>query len=207
MKHFRKTILCILTAVMMMLVLAPCEAVRAEDEKADDRFLIVGGVEGTEENKDDILNDGGKAKFDPEYGTLTLNNPSFSSDLSVAIYAKGLSLHIEGNVNAVGSEYGIRVENGRLTIDSGTIYAEGKTAISSKELVINGGKITAVSKPNGQSNNGAVYADNSIAILGGELNATATGEDCYGILSDGDIVIVYGKTTVDVNGPDVVYGV
>lgn len=153
MKHLRKIILSILT-IMMVFLLTPYGPLQAEDEETESYDLVVGGVEVTSENKDDILNDGGKAKFDPANGTLILDNPSLRTDLEAAIYAKDFTLHIEGNVNAVGSVFGIYVENGRLTIDSGTIYAEGEIAISSKELVINHGKITAVSKPNGQTNRG-----------------------------------------------------
>ena len=38
--------------------------------------IWLGPVQVTSENKDDILNDGGKAKFDPETNTLTLDEPT-----------------------------------------------------------------------------------------------------------------------------------
>ena len=194
-------------AFMMLHVLPPYRVIRAEDGETGGYGLWVGRTEVTDENKNDILNDGGKAKYDPYFGILTLDNPSLDTGLESAIYSKNRSLIIEGSVNAIGSGYGIRVENGRLTINRGTVYAEGEIAISCRELVINGGKINALSKPNGKSDKGAVKVDSSIAVLGGELNATATGADCFGILSGGDTTIISGNTTVDVNGSDVGFGV
>ena len=154
MKNMRKMVLSILI-VLMMLVLSPYEPVRADDGDPDIYGLWVGGVEVTSENKEDILKDGGKAKYDPESRTLTLADPVFDSGLERAIYAEDLDLIISGNVKAEGSAYGIQVKNGKLTISSGTISAKGETAISSRDLQIDGGKITAVNVPGTESKSSA----------------------------------------------------
>ena len=44
-------------------------------EKVKEYNLWVGDVRVTNRNKNDIMNDGGKVKFDPETGTLTLDDP------------------------------------------------------------------------------------------------------------------------------------
>ncbi len=53
--------------------------------------LWVGGVRVTSKNKDDILDDGGKAKYDPETKTLTLNNANITNTYKRnCIYANSL---------------------------------------------------------------------------------------------------------------------
>lgn len=42
--------------------------------------LWVGNTPVNEDNKDDILNDGGKAKFDPATNTLTLNDSTIEGE-------------------------------------------------------------------------------------------------------------------------------
>ena len=59
----------------------------------------VGDTQVTESIKDDILGDGGKAKFDPETQTLTLNNPTISGEKSGAkiyIYDNDKTYTIDG---------------------------------------------------------------------------------------------------------------
>ncbi len=53
--------------------------------------LWVGGNQVTSKNKDDILGDGGKAKYDPETKTLTLNNANITNTYKRnCIYANSL---------------------------------------------------------------------------------------------------------------------
>ena len=56
--------------------LFPAKQNPTPDEPNDASYpLWVEGVRVTSSNMDDILGDGGKAKYDPDTNTLTLNNP------------------------------------------------------------------------------------------------------------------------------------
>ena len=62
-------------------------------------YLQVDGVLVYEDNKDDILGDGGSAKFDPDTQTLTFNNPKFA-DRGFGLIRSGLGyLKICGSAN------------------------------------------------------------------------------------------------------------
>ncbi len=206
MKQFGKIIRAILAATLMMLVLSPYMPVKAEDD-TDGYGLWVGGVEVTEENKDDILNDGGKAKYDPDTGTLSFDDPSFASDLGSAIAAADLDLIIKGKVKAIGTTFGIYVENGTLTIAEGDVYAKGEIASYSNDLTVSGGKLTAVNVPGSQQNKVAVFAENGITVSGGNLDVTAGGARCSGLYSGGNFTLTSGTVTVNSNGSDTCYGI
>ena len=207
MKQLRKAVLIIMTAVMMMLVLTPYGSVLAQDGEEEGPVLFVGGIEVTDANKDDILNDGGKAKFDPDTGILTLNEPVFGSDLECPILASGMDLTIEGDVSAVGKTFGIYVDEGVLTFTGGSVYAKGATAIVAKALVIDGGNVTAVNVPSGSASKTAVFANNTVDVISGELGVTATGDKCIALAAGGDITVTGGKVTVNTNGRDDCYGI
>ncbi len=180
---------------LMTLVLMPFTPVKAEGEYD----LYVGGVQVTDENKDDILGDG-KARYNPETETLTLDNPTFSEGLESAIYANNLDLNIEGNVTATGKKYGIYVENGFLTINSGTINAKGEIAVSCTKLQINGGTTTAINVPQEESNGVGVFAQDGILLYDGELTVIAaakSGKDCYGVFAKNEFISAGGTLTIE----------
>ncbi len=68
------------------------EYVTATDQDTEVKYpLWVGSVQVTSKNKDDILGDGGKAKYDPETKTLTLNNANITNTYKRnCIYANSL---------------------------------------------------------------------------------------------------------------------
>ena len=178
MKYLRKSIQIIL-AVTLMLVLAPYVPAKAEGEGTESYGLWVGEVEVTSGNKDDILEDGGKAKYDPDTGTLTLADPALGTGLKNAIYAENLNLIIQGDVNLNATKHGIYVKGGSLTIEEGNITVNVK----------------------GEDNVSGLRAGTGLNIKGGTINITA--ESTGGILCNasglrGENVNISGGK-VDVN--------
>ena len=208
MKHISRTILCIMTIFAMVFAMAPLEPAMADDGTSDDYTLIVGGVTVTDENKDDILGDGGKAKFDPASGTLTLDDPVLRDDLDNSIYSKNLDLTVKGNANLTGTSKGIFADDGSLTVESGNItinvkgYYDVCGMCADEDLWIEDGtvKITAESY-------GGVLCDASglcsnwgiVDISGGTVTVDITnGYDSKGI--EGETVIFGGDVTITSKG-------
>lgn len=200
MKQPKSAVLAALILAALMLVLALVAPARADDDVTVEPVLLVGGVEVTAENQNDILQDGGKATYDPTTGTLTFNNPTFDAGIGSAIYAQNLDLVINGDVNATGTSFGIYVENGTLSINSGNVHAEGEIAIRSRNIVIDGGTTTAVNKPSSQQRVVTVYADNNITINDGEIMATANGSNCYAMYANNEVNVLAGKVTANATG-------
>ena len=74
-----KRTLSILLALIFVLSAVSFTAFAVDDDLApsdEDYEIWLGNTKVTDENKDDILDDGGKAKYDPSTHTLTLNNPT-----------------------------------------------------------------------------------------------------------------------------------
>ena len=97
--------------------------------------LWLGSTQVTDNNKDDILGDGGKAKFDPSTNTLTLNNPTITGSHSVwtvynnpAKIAASIPLTIKGSyhMTSYDSHHGVAIKNwNTLTLDGDfTIYGQ-----------------------------------------------------------------------------------
>ena len=78
----------------LIIVLNP-GPVRAEEETGYPLYL--GQTRVTDANKDDILGDGGKAKYDPATNTLTLDNPTIAGGHLNSMISSGLEqLYIKG---------------------------------------------------------------------------------------------------------------
>ena len=132
--------------------------------------LWLGSTQVTSENLNDILGDGGKAKFDPETGTLTLNDPLIrgssddSSGYSCVILSKGIDLTVEGSYHMEPTEIysGLRVEDGDLTLAGDfTIYAMYFSGVyASGNVTVASGTLTAVTE---EGYNG-VYSDKVLYI-------------------------------------------
>lgn len=104
--------------------------------------LWLGSTQVTDANRNDILNDGGKAKYDPATRTLTLNNPTISGSIrsssinltlkgsyqmkttpdtpDIALHVAGGSLTLDGDFLLLGLRYGIFADKD-VTIKSGTL--------------------------------------------------------------------------------------
>lgn len=79
--------------------------------------LWVGATHVSSENKDNILNDGGKAKFNPATNTLTLNDPSifgvyYDGAYNNVIFAQNMDLTVKGtfHMSSYDAECGIKVK-------------------------------------------------------------------------------------------------
>ena len=139
--------------------------------------LWLGSTQVTSKNKDDILNDGGKAKFDPATGTLTLNDPVIrgssddSSGYSCVILSKGIDLTVEGSYHMEPTEIysGLRVEDGDLTLAGDfTIYAMYFSGVyASGDVTVASGTLTAVTEEgyNGIYSNKVLYIGEDVTQI------------------------------------------
>ncbi len=179
----------------------------------------VGNTQVTEKNKDDILDDGGKAKYNPETNTLTLNNPTVSGshnngmicynpgpddpdllkitgsatindgNTKVGILGIESSIELNGTFDIAGTEWGIGAWN--ITVSGGTVTAHGgESGISSyKEITISGGTVNAT----GDAKYGIESEESSVTISGGTVNTTGRTNGI--IATEGSIAISGGKVT------------
>lgn len=158
-----------------------------EPEKYD---IWVFDVQVTDENKDDIFEDG-TASFDPETNTLTVNNPP-TANTTYGIYSSGMDLTIAGSFVSGTNTYGIYVENGTLNLPTGTSLAV--TGISGGiyvggDLNVDGAMVTAASTGRSSS---AVYSEGSITVSDGEVSANASGFYSNGIVAADSMLISGG---------------
>ena len=104
--------------------------------------IWVGGVHVSSANKDDILGDGGKAVFDPETGTLKLNDPTIDKlYFDSLIYVEGCDLTITGSADlyhASNSACGIVVTSGMAGSGSLTLNASLTIQVDKAPLLIHG---------------------------------------------------------------------
>jgi len=87
----------IITILLITLLLLP-QSVMAEDSSS--YGIVVAGTPVTADNKDDILNDGGKVSFNVETNTLTLNNATINvlgGGYAIESNIDNLSIYLEGN--------------------------------------------------------------------------------------------------------------
>ena len=148
----------------------------AGDEKY---YIWVGNTRVTSANKDDILNDGGKAKFDPATGTLTLNAPTIvgaynNYEKSAKIYAS-IPLTVKGSYHMIEEvgDYGLRVDNNGLTLDGDFTFMGELYGVSANDkILINGGTLKAVGGKDG------IHAGSDIVISDSVRRIEAYGEDC-----------------------------
>ena len=144
----------------------------------------VGATQITDKNKDDILGDGGKAKYDPDTNTLTLDNPQIKDVYSgpnaphACIYATQNNLKIEGSASLTNPDTtdeacgiyasGSDVElNGDFTIKA-TYYG---ISASRGNIIFSGGNVNVTSDAGIQGNN--------IKIKGGTLTSAAQGRSLF----------------------------
>lgn len=136
----------------------------------------VGGEQVTSTNKDDILGDG-KASFDPDTNTLTLNSPTVSTSYKGAlIYAEGIDLNITGKapLKNENTAYGVLVKDGSLNSDANlTVEVRQYGVSATKSININGGSVN--SKTTGHGSDGVGYAlgGSDIKISSGTVTATS----------------------------------
>ena len=126
-------------------------------EPYKDYNVWLGSTRVNSTNKDDILNDGGKAKFDPKTNPLTLDNPQISgtynhNNFPTKIYGAGMDLIVKGSYHMTAYEggnnsYGIDVYQGTLTLAGDfTFMGEYKGVCATNDLTIASGKLVAKAK-------------------------------------------------------------
>ncbi|MCR5653475.1 MAG: hypothetical protein K6F88_06710, partial [Ruminococcus sp.] len=165
MKAIKKSVGIILALLMVMSVVAGLSVSAAEIDNAEvgaSYNLWLGSTQVTDANKDDILNDGGKAKFYPSTNTLLLNNPYIRGFYNnyCTIYASGINLMISGSYQMSSEgpylEAGIHVENGTLFLNGDFAFYGSYWGIKvvNGDLSIERGTLKAQ-----ESNMGALYLD------------------------------------------------
>ncbi|MBR4015075.1 MAG: InlB B-repeat-containing protein [Anaerotignum sp.] len=173
----------------------------------------VGGTQVDETNLNDILNDGGKAKYDPDTGTLTLNNPTITTvhpDESAVIFCEEdgpFTVTGTAALNVSGAEYGLRYQGeGDLTVN-GDISATGVNGgISAPHANINiaDGTVEATAtfaaSPDNSGGCTALYTEGKLIVTGGALTANAIGGGWnIGIYAQGGVEISGGELTAQGN--------
>jgi len=115
MKRFLWT-LPLLAAVLFTLgcVPSPAEEVTAYE-------LWLGETQVTSANRDDILGDGGRAKFDPDTGTLTLDRPTITGHHDYAVIDSYIDLTVKGSCS-VESDAFYFIRTARVTMEGDFRY-------------------------------------------------------------------------------------
>lgn len=194
----RNRLLAVLLTLVMLVGILPVSAFAESVVPAAgmDIAIWLGDTQVTDQNKDDILSDGGKAKYDPSTMTLTLNDPEIStvSPNGAVIEVNELDLTITGSatLNVSGADYGIGVWDGVLNIN-GNINATGVIGgifVPRSDLNIDGGTVTAAAT--GTNVMGAVYTEGTLSISGGTVTAKAVNPGLNHGVYAGSGLILYG---------------
>ena len=107
--------------------------------------LWLGDTQVTDDNRGNILGDG-KASFDPETNTLTLDKPTItiSDGATAAIYSKDIDLTVKGKYTMASAltKNGIYVENGSLTLGGDLTFRGSEFGIyADKDVTIESGNV------------------------------------------------------------------
>lgn len=98
--------------------------------------LFVGGTLVTSMNQDDILDDGGKVRFDDSTNTLIMDSPEIEDYITDAkgiaskIFASDIDLTIKGVYHMKDTtDYGLYIKNGNLTLDGSFTFNGHQVAL------------------------------------------------------------------------------
>ena len=128
----------------------------SEIEKPIEYNVWVGATRVTSQNKDDILNDGGKAKFDPATNTLTLDEPDIKDNYDnetdseyYKIRSEEVDLTVKGSYHMThngGTTHAIRADKASLTLAGDfTLIGDRSAVAATKDVTVVSGKLTASS--------------------------------------------------------------
>ena len=166
--------------------------------------LWLGGTQVTYKNRNDILGDGGKAKFDPESKTLTLNEPVISGVYersgetngepwtnSYKIYSYGIPLAVKGSyhMNEAESDCAIYGDHSDLTLN-GDFTVCGNAA----GIYGNNSPITLYGTATANGGKYGIYGDHSDITINGGLTAFGEVSGIYGNYSP---ITLYGTATAN----------
>ena len=164
--------------------------------------LWLGSTQVTGANKDDILNDGGKAKFDPDTNTLTLNNPTIEGTKVINEYSdsckiySGINLTLKGSYHMTGEEadYGFYSDD-YITFSGDFTFIGSYTGVSgNKYTIVESGKLKAVGGEfgDGLSSNWELFVKKDVERL--ELQGD------FAAYSGNKIILDDGISVVDPEG-------
>jgi len=196
-----KKILSILLALCMVLTMLPISVMAVEPDKYN---VWVGGIQVTNDNKDNITGSGitGTVSYNPTTNTLTLNNSnitkayveSFWGD-TICIYSQIsnpmiLKLIGENSITGVNSErstYGIRC-NSKLTIEG-----EGSLTVTPGKAYIN--------NHGGNNDSSGILTERGLTINNTTLNISGEQNGLYGdiTINGGDVMAYGGNTAIKGN--------
>ena len=197
----RKRIASIFLTLVMIIGLLPMQALAATESDTPDTEdtaypLAVCGTPVTSANKDDILEDGGKAKYDPATKTLTFNDPK-TPECDTVILAED-DLIITGILTAKGATAGINASKSLTFTGDKTqiaITANNGIAVKAASIAVKSGKLTVFG--NGADGNGLYAKSGNIEITGGTVESTSTG---YAIYAVNNFAVSGEKTSVTASG-------
>ena len=193
----KRKFLSILLTLCMVSVMIPTAAFAAEDYRID-----VNNVRITDENADDVLNDG-TVSYDAQTNTLSLKGAAISGDFSgsAAIQSSkdNLTIMLEGENTISSQSYGILSTTGTLTFEgAGTLTFTTETdAVRAAEININGAVLEITPETNGcalyastdyDSNKGSVNIQNGANVTSGSKN--------FAIYADGNTGISISESVV-----------
>lgn len=107
--------------------------------------IWLGSTQVTSLNRDDICGDG-KAKYDPDTRTLTLNNPTISDTYSNSkIFIQNTDITIKGRytMNAAESTFGLYISGGRLSLSGDMTFRGSSMGIVTDDYLYIRGNIKA----------------------------------------------------------------
>jgi len=147
----------------------------------------VQGVQVTEDNKDDVLGDGGSVVFDPDSATLTLTDADITGAAIPGLTpTAGIYSKIDLTLALVGSNTVTDIDN-----------TAGSKAIDGMNLTITGsGSLTATGSANSNWESHGIFARRTLTINSGTVNAAggAGKTTSYGL---------YGRAGITINGGSV----
>ena len=185
----------ILAVLLLICVMIPVTAQRASAAVfTEDQELWIGDTQVI-----DSRLSGTGWSYNPSTKTLTLSDLTVTTANNhddMAIYAANLDLTITGTATLTGTDYGIEVDGGSLTISGGNITAKGTNSFGiyihnsdendDTEFYIKGGTVKAVGAAEG------IVSDGNVRISGGTVTAQGTDDYSDGIWAYGSIVISGG---------------
>ena len=144
-----KRTLSAILALILTLSAVSFTAFAADDDLAPSGAsygLWLGTTQVTDENKDNILNDGGSAKFNPSTKTLTLNQPTINGTHSgCKIYSYNMDLTIKGSFHMTQEDLqcGLSVKNNLILDGDFTFIGKKRGIDAGGDINIVGGRLVA----------------------------------------------------------------